>query len=162
MFRALSLVAAISVIGCGPETDPEFDKEVALIRESLPGINQKCTDAYINGGPNAVSQDVRECFPMEESKRWTGLWLDEFEGSRFCAYPAEECTFDTEGERIWLSFAEKIGDEARASRYATEQLYKIDFIGRQTSLSGNFGHFGGSDKEIVVEQLLMLERVPER
>ena len=160
MFRALWLVVCVVTLGCTQGGDEETDEVPALLRESLPGINQECIDAVAEGGVDAMPQDVRRCFVMTDQKHWAGLWLDGFEGSRFCAEPAKRCTFDTEGQRVWLSFAEEVESE-RPGRYSTGKLYEIEFIGRQTSEAGAFGHMGGSDREIVVEKLIRLERVSE-
>ena len=159
MFRLIGVLACALTSGCASETDQLAQEDIALLRETLPGINEICVDAFREGGLNAIPQDVRKCFPMENSKRWTGLWLDEFEGSRFCAAPADECGFETEGERVWLSFAEEIRATEKPDRYATDKLYKIEFIGRRTLKSGAFGHLGGSDREVVVEDLVRLEPV---
>jgi len=158
MLRFFVVLSCAFAFGCAPEVEPQTDDDVALVRTSLPGINDRCVNAFREGGIEAIPQDVRECFPMERSKRWTGLWFDQFEGSRFCASPAEQCTFDTEGDRVWLSFADEIEDQ-QPDRYATDELYEIEFMGRQTQSAGAFGHEGGSDREIVVEKLIRLERV---
>ena len=159
MFRVFCILAFGVISGCTPQNAQQSDEDVALLRESLPGINQKCIDIFRTEGVTAIPQDVRECFPMEERKRWSGLWLDEMEGSRFCPEPVDECTFHSKGERIWLSFADDIREKSRPDRYSTEVLYEIEFVGSLTSISGAFGHQGGSDKEIVVERLVSLEPV---
>ena len=161
MFRGFCILAVGVISGCSPQKSQQPDEDVALLRESLPGINQECIDISRTEGVTAIPQNVRECFPMEESKRWSGLWLDEMESSRFCPEPADECTSHSEGERIWLSFADDIREESRPNRYSTEVLYEIEFVGSLTSMSGAFGHEGGSDREIVVERLVRLEPVSE-
>ena len=148
-------------MGCAPESDGATEEDLALLRESLPEITQECVDAAAKDGIDALPQDVRECFIMEDSKYWAGLWLDEFEGSRFCAEPANQCTSNLDGQGVWLTFADEIKCTARPDRYATDELYEIEFIGRLTSDTGAFGHQGGSQKEIVVEGLIRLKKVPE-
>ncbi|EAQ28152.1 hypothetical protein NAP1_11173 [Erythrobacter sp. NAP1] len=96
---------------------------------------------------------------MDKARRWEGLWLDEFEGSRFCAAPADDCTYHSAGERVWLTFAEEIRATERPAFDGKIRLYQIEFIGRQTSEPGHFGHAGTSDRKIVVEELLKLELV---
>lgn len=157
MLRFIVLLVCPIALGCAPEVKRETDEDLALLRTSLPGINERCVNAFRKRGIEAIPQDARECFPMENSKRWTGLWSDEFEASRFCATPAERCDFESEGERVWLSFADEIKDQ-QPDRHATDALYEIEFIGRQTSGAGAFGHDGASEKEIVVEKLIRLER----
>ena len=160
MSRLVYPLTLLLTVGCAPETDHHVEEDVAVLRQSLPGINQRCVDVFRRGGIAAIPQDVRKCFPMESSKRWRGLWFDEFEGSRFCAAPADECTFDTEGERVWLHFADEISDSVKPNRLGTNILYEIEFVGRQTSRKGAFGHMGGSDREMVVEELISLNSVP--
>ena len=160
MFRFIGLATCICLLGCAPENDPRTADEAELIRRSLPGISDECVETILKNGMEQLPQDVRDCFPMEEKKRWQGLWLDEFEGSRFCAAPAEECRFETSGERVWLVFADEIRAVSRRDKHSTDALYKIEFVGRQTLTTGAFGHLGGSDREIVVEKLIRLERVP--
>ena len=161
MSRAICLIVSLFALGCAPESDGATEEDLALLRELSPGITQECVDAAKKDGIVSLPRDVRECFAMDDSKLWAGLWLDEFEGSRFCAEPSDRCTSNTNGQGVWLTFADEIKDTARPDRYATDELYEIEFIGRLTSETGSFGHMGLSQKEIVVEELIRIERVPE-
>jgi hypothetical protein len=94
-----------------------------------------------------------QCYKMEPLRRWTGLWRDEFEGSRFCPAPATECRIDSPGDIIWL-------DADRVTRKEPDgALYAIDMLGRRTAVRGSYGHMGGSDHELIVDRFISIKRV---
>jgi hypothetical protein len=64
-------------------------------------------------GDISVSTPDNECFKFDPPKRWKGLWLSEFEGSRFCPEPAAQCREDRRGDYIWLGFARRIAMPGR-------------------------------------------------
>lgn len=96
-----------------------------------------------------------QCFEMTPKQRWKGLWLKGFEDSRFCPYPASSCSFETPGESTWLSEPD---EDIEVSSYNGD-VYEVEFIGRRTSKSGHYGHFGGFDHEIIIDKMINLRRI---
>jgi hypothetical protein len=97
-----------------------------------------------------------ECYRMTKPIRWQGLWRNDFEGSRFCPFPAKQCAFGTPGERIWLSM--RAGSVTmKNERFGG--LYEVDFVGRRTAVKGLHGHMGGSDHELIVDRLISMKQV---
>ena len=159
MFRLVcSAFVVISLSSCEASLNPETEAEISLIRESLPGIEDRCIKIILEDRQNDFPQDVRECFPMQERKRWTGLWYDYFESSTFCTEVMSKCPSETGNDLIWLTFADE-NKATRPSRYAQGKVYKVDFIGRRTQLPGAFGHYGIWKHEIVVEDVISIKQV---
>jgi hypothetical protein len=131
------------------------EDDVRLLRETLPGITDECVEKLRFAGIDAFPERTDECFEMAPAKRWTGLWRNEFEGSRFCPSPAQDCSFDSPGDRIWLSYANVQGPGSEA---VSEGLYAIEFVGRRTLKRGSHGHFGASDHEIIVDRLMSIKQ----
>jgi hypothetical protein len=86
------------------------------------------------------------------------LWGQAFELSRFCPAPARQCTYDTPGEEIWLSFAPNV----RRPKMDEVELRAIEFVGRETLDRGHFGHLGGYDREIIVDRIISLNEIQTR
>lgn len=96
-----------------------------------------------------------QCFEMAPKQRWKGLWKKGFEDSRFCPSPANSCSFENPGESIWLSEPDK---DVQVGSYNGD-VYEVEFIGRRTSKSGRYGHFGEFDHEIIVDKMIIVRRV---
>ncbi|WP_141249601.1 hypothetical protein [Sphingobium sp. D43FB] len=79
----------------------------------------------------------------------------ELENSRFCPAPATSCSYQTAGDRIWLSgkTLNPLGNG--------EGIFKVEFLGRQTVRKGSYGHFGAFDHEIIVDKIIKLRRVSD-
>ena len=123
------------------------------------GINWRfpCTFTEKIGNMEVLSQlETDQCVKMGPKQRFKGLWNDEFEGSRFCPAPADQCSFVSRGEHIWLSFSPKL-DGFEASR--PSGVYAIEFVGRQTAYPGLYGHMGGADEEVIVDRIIAIKRI---
>ncbi len=150
------LLPAISLAQACDIRRPVISEElVGAFRDGLPGITERCLNTIRYGGVDAMPTRADKCFKMMPKKLWKGLWRNEFEGSRFCAYPAPSCSFETSGERIWLSDPDNIIWVKRSD----EALYEIEFVGRKTLIKGAHGHLGISDHEVVVDKVISLTRV---
>ncbi|ALJ14421.1 hypothetical protein [Sphingopyxis macrogoltabida] len=155
---AILLPAIMTVQACERQRPVVSEELVRELKDELPGITEQCLNRLRYGGIDAMPTRADQCFEMGPKKLWKGLWRNDFEGSRFCASPAESCSSDTSGERIWLSDPDNIlrvktGDEA---------LYRIEFWGRRTLKAGAHGHLGGSDHDLIVDEVISLARmVPE-
>ena len=130
--------------------DP-VDQQIARTGEGVPGRPFPCAHEQVEDGVKVIASTPTElCVKMLPQQRWTGLWRNDFEGSRFCPEPAKQCTFDSAGERIWLS---------QTPGRPTGGLYEIDFLGRKTMYKGPYGHMGGSDEEIVIDRVLSMNEL---
>ena len=101
-------------------------------------------------------QDPGRCLKYDGPKRMTGLWRNEFEGSRFCPHPVLRCDSDGRNDPIWLDFAISLPEKFKDD---DPGLYAIDFIGRASSYPGAYGHFGMFDKEVIVDRLIAIEQI---
>ena len=160
---ALSACFAFALLGCDGTagrssfTDNFDQADVDLLYEMFPGINDHCAKILLEEERfDDFPDDVRACFEMEEPKRWKGLWLNGFEGSRFCPEPLSECAYETPGDKIWLTF-----DEANERPELDDddfgKVYEIEFVGPMTALRGSHGHIGTSDHVVVVERLIRID-----
>ncbi|MDE1467894.1 hypothetical protein [Aurantiacibacter sp. D1-12] len=145
------------------------DEDMALLRETLPGMTEECLNIVRYEGIEAYPNDTGRCFEMSEQRRWKGLWIAEFEYSVFCGpdgmacYPdeAEEAT-----DTVWLSFAsgaeqDDIFPNGFAYDSSSDGIYEIEFLGRITSIRGSHGHMGMSQREIVVSEVISIELVDD-
>jgi hypothetical protein len=100
-----------------------------------------------------VGPPIDQCYKMKPEQRWTGLWRNEFEGSRFCPAPARTCGFTTPGEVVWL-------DPSRVTKTTPDgALYSVRLLGRRTAVKGRYGHMGGSDQELIVDRFMSMKKV---
>ena len=156
VFLGGALGLSIVLSACEPHTPAMSDDEIAMVRETYPMIKERCIDEARREGPAMLNVPVNKCFPMEEAERWSGLWVNEFEGSRFCAEPATECEYSEDNRNTWLSFVE--GEmPSGMDIYGGGRAYSVEFIGRRTLHSSYYGHGGNFEHEIVVDNLLAIE-----
>lgn len=167
---ALRVVAVAFLIGCctsaeaalGDRLPPEayldaVDRQIARTGEGVPGRPFPCSRETTEGGYKFIETiPTDQCVRMLPPQRLRGLWRNEFEGSRFCPAPAQECSFDTPGDRIWLNFA---ADLPEVRIHPVGGLYEIEFTGRRTVYKGPYGHLGVSDHEVIVDGVVAMRMV---
>ena len=93
---------------------------------------------------------------MDAAQTYRGLWRDDFEGSRFCPDPQTECTQETSGEAIWLTFSPELEGRENVAGDMTGSLYAIEFTGRMTARRGHYGHMGMFNREAVVDDITFI------
>ncbi|NMW32313.1 hypothetical protein HKD42_09600 [Altererythrobacter sp. RZ02] len=155
LYRGI-IFTALVLTGCDTRTPVMSEEDIALVKEIYPTINDACVERARYEGASAINVSVDICFPMQSARPWTGLWVNEFEGSRFCPSPRSDCDQPEFGEGIWLSFAEGERPEA-AHPYGDGTIYKVQFLGRRTKEPDSFGHYGYFAHEIVVDELISME-----
>jgi hypothetical protein len=131
------------------------DAEVSKIRSDVLGISERCLTLARFGGIEAIPDEVDQCFEMTAPKRWHGLWLAEFEGSRFCPSPATRCASDTPGPFIWLD-TKRLRNSLPPGKMFSDHPYEVLFIGRRTLHAGKYGHLGMSPYEMTVDKLISI------
>lgn len=92
-----------------------------------------------------------ECYRYDAPKRYRGVWMHEFEGSYFYEGPQKLPQLVSKSGLTWL--------DARLPPYplqpwARYHLVEIEFIGRRTTVPGNYGHGGLSRHEIQIERVI--------
>lgn len=116
-----------------------------------------CTFTTKDNGYEVVqSLPTDQCYRMLGRQRYQGLWRNDFEGSMFCAAPAQECSYETPGETIWLSIAEHLPQSHQLGRGG---LYSVSFEGRRTAYRGMYGHLGMSGHEIIVDRMISMREL---
>jgi hypothetical protein len=105
---------------------------------------------YVSGPP------TDECYRMLPRQRYRGVWVNEFEGSRF--YPGQSNVHAARDEaRIWLDVERvSLGDLE-----ANGQAYLLEIEGRRTMLPGPFGHMGSADHELIVDRVISAAPIQE-
>lgn len=115
-----------------------------------------CTVESVENGITIISGlPIDECYRMLPRQRYSGVWVNEFEGSRF--YPGRSTRPDARDEaRIWL-------DVQRVNPRAVYGLaYQVEFEGRRTMYPGPFGHLGSADHELIVDRVISIAPIDER
>jgi hypothetical protein len=104
-------------------------------------------------GPVMHSLPTDECFRMTEPRRMKGVWIDEFEGSRFVPGARDTTGVEVEPFGIWLNVHTNriagLVEEPHELR-----AFEVEFIGRQTLYRGSYGHMGMSEHEVIMDELI--------
>ncbi len=149
---------ALALVACNGRTPVLGEDEIALLRETYPTMTEACIEAVRFQGFDAMNGEVDQCFPMQPARRWKGIWVNEFEGSRFCPTSRDTCEYSDVGENVWLSFPTGRRPED-VDAHGDGTAYVVEFIGRRTRDPANFGHMGTSNHEIIVDELTSIEPV---
>lgn len=131
---------------------PEDQEKARCYRlDDLP-----CTVERVENGITTISgPPTDECYRMLPRQRYSGVWVNEFEGSRF--YPGRSTRPDNRDEvRIWLD-VERVNP---ATVYGL--AYQIEFEGRRTMYPGPTGHLGSADHELIVDRMISITPIDER
>jgi hypothetical protein len=143
-----------AIVGACKRATPQLPEEgIQRIRAAMPGISEKCLNKLRMKGLDADLGHTDQCFEMMKPQLWRGLWVDAFEGQRFCPAPAQNCLDNDRKGRIWITFP---NDTPPTGRNLTDKTYVIQFIGRRTLVPGMYGHMGMSEHEIIVDKLLLI------
>lgn len=113
-----------------------------------------------------------QCFKMDTSRRYRGVWVDEFEGQRFIPEGTTVPTWprtnpSSPGWReqaeqarlasIWLD-SSNIKMDGKFRQRGARRF--IEFEGRKTTYPGAYGHFGMSGQEIIVDRVISMRECP--
>jgi hypothetical protein len=109
----------------------------------------------------SVGIPVDECYRMTEPQRMRGVWLDEFEGSRFLPVGPEPAKIGMDELDIWLDVHKnRVPGLFDRDPDLGFRVLEIEFIGRQTRFPGRYGHMGMSEHQVVVERLIAARELP--
>ena len=157
--RVCALVTVLSFAGCSSPEPAVSEEDVAVLRESLPGISEACVDKYRDGGVEAIPHSVDACFQFSDATEWSGVWRDEFEGSIFCLEASDACSYSEDHPNIWLTFANE-DTRPRSRNYGlAPELYRVRFIGRMSKEAGHFGHEGAFSRAVIVDRLISADKL---
>lgn len=149
-----SLVLLTSLVtGCDRRHAVVSQETLKRIRAADPSLSEACLDLIKFGGLEAMPLKVDRCYPMAPARSWHCLWSDAFEGQRFCPAPAQECSYETAGDKFWIEFAPGTRPTGRSP---TGLTYSISFIGRRTLTAGSHGHFGMWPYAIVADKIISI------
>lgn len=169
----IPIVAALCGCSDGNETPlSAYRRPADIFARAVPivqlfGIRPCTTREVVGGEVRLVSTPAEQCYKMLPSRRYRGIWLDEFEGSRFfeAAPSAEAVKIIVGRDRLrgpsgeWLSWAGRIDDKVLPRKSPNSRMMVLDFVGRRTAYPGSYGHFGMSKSYIVVDRLLTARQI---
>lgn len=158
MTLVLTLALAL-LAGCERPQPKESEETIERLRQGLPGITEKCLDTIRFGGIESMPKPVDKCFEMEKSRRWRGVWADEFEGQQFCAGETTSCVSNEAEPFIWLTFAD---GKRPTPELPSGQHYQIEFIGRRTLRAGFYGHMGVATHEVIADRVLSITPIQKQ
>ena len=153
--KATLILPMIAVLfGCQQPEPVISDDEFTGFRESHPGMVQSCLDEVLYGGYVEWRPDDPDCYEMLPAQRWSGLWEHGWEWTNFCPEPAKTCDWMAE-HGTWLAFA----DDVQLEDNLPDGVHRIEFVGRRTKVSGNFGHAASYKHLMIVDRIISLEPV---
>ena len=117
-----------------------------------------------------ASLPTDQCYKMEVSRTYRGVWLDEFEGQRFIPDGTSPPEWPRSDPRTpgWREEAERARlaniwiDARRVERRLLQRGTRrhIEFEGRKTMYLGAYGHMGMSGQEVIVDRVISLRDCP--
>lgn len=124
-------------------------------------VEERGQEAIIGSVP------LDQCVRMQPARRMRGIWLDEFEDSRFFedvrgpakvrAIIAAEHDVWPRGE--WIDLAWPQYNELHDDQQSNSRMFLIDLVGRRTAFSGHYGHMGGSRTEVLVDRIISAREI---
>lgn len=152
MRRAALVAPLILLNGCGDAgTYAHWGDRLSAATGGLFG--QPCS----RGETDRLPDD--QCYRMTPPERMRGIWIDEFEGSRFLPGLTAAPATDPPGPHIWLEMDAHPVPALPEERRGQGRVVLLDFIGRRTLYPGNYGHLGMSEHEVVVQRLISAREI---
>ncbi len=149
-----NIATLLLLVGCQQREPAISDADFREFRASWPGMTEQCLNENRYDGMAAFRPDDPDCFYMQKRQKWSGLWNYGWEWTAFCPYAEKDCDDSTKGAN-WLVFAPNSGPKSKIAA----GLYRIDFVGRRTSVPGGYGHMSGYEHMIVVDRLISLKEL---
>jgi len=120
-----------------------------------------------NGMDVIIGVPVDQCYKMRPAQRFHGIWLDEFEGSRFFENARDADSVKAQMRRSlndptvpseWLDWPIN-GKTIRPRNLRESRLVALEFIGRRTAYPGRYGHMGVARSEVVVDRIILARTI---
>lgn len=101
----------------------------------------------------------RACYDFLPPRRFSGIYVDEFEGQMFLEGAGEAKRYVIPCRQIWFS----VDEQSDVSRWKgfdksddLSRVWLVDFIGRATPSApkGQYGHMGVSEGEVLVDRVI--------
>lgn len=138
-----------------------FRYDGRLLRDTPCSYREKGIDAW-------GSLPTDQCYVMEAPRLYRGVWINEFEGQEFIPSGTKKPKVPGAGSgpaewnkyiaaTIWLDVGPAKLD--RKWHYVDKAL--IEFVGRKTKHSGNYGHMGMSGNEVIVDRVISIRKCPK-
>lgn len=160
MRSVIVCVTAALLVGCHYRQPKISDVEMQRLRAAEPGMTEKCLNEIRWGGTEALTGEPEDCYKFDPPRRWKGLFLADFETSRFCPAPARACSEDGSDDHIWLEAGSLVDRPLLPWKgNGSPGLYEIDFVGQKTTYPGAYGHMGQWKQEIVMDRLISIKKV---
>ena len=123
-----------------------------------------CSDLVVENGTRVrVYRGDRACVAFDDARSYEGVWVYQFEGSRFYEGATSLADLPEPDPRVWFSTdAETQWPDAPVER--SGRAYRVRFVGRQAAdmdrkpLFG-YGHFGASAGLVLVDRFEQLEDI---
>lgn len=154
---AMAALAVWLLAGNGPRP-LRHGLDVAV--RSVAGVDpiSRCWDKFANPDGHTSFGFIgdRRCYTFEASQTFSGIYIDEFEGHRFIAGASGLPPYHPR-DNIWFSIDEPARQALMRNippeRRRWTKLWQIVFVGRKANGPGGFGHLGGFDGLVVVDQI---------
>ncbi len=143
--------SSLSAVEEGARINPfKFDTREWALEEM-----RRCTRSRVEDGiPTTWSIPDRKCYRFQPERRFTGIFVDEFEGQQFIEGIGLKPPYDGRGGHIWLQFDEHSkGLNLIRRGEGSTKIWLIEFDGRRNRDPGYFGHLGASNGLILVDQV---------
>lgn len=139
--------------------DGRLIREAPCIDRSEPGV--------------VASKPFAQCYKLERSRRFRGIWVDQFEGQAFIPEGTKAPVWPTGDPRspkwrkqidraiaasIWLDVeSANVGHKMQQGG----RRVLIEFVGRKTMYPGHYGHMGMSGHLIIVDRVISFRECPK-
>lgn len=150
MRESVLTILAFAISGCSDGTPPSAYKHVRDQLRAVTGLDVPCFRT-IEGEPGRLPD--RDCYQFGEPKRMQGVVNSGFESGSFyqqrTAPPSPGDRSDT-----WLRLEPVM--LPNSARRACEDgcVVWLDFVGRQTTVDGSYGHMGLAKHLIVADKII--------
>jgi hypothetical protein len=118
-------------------------------------LDPKC-EVTVDGVTHFVGD--AQCFKSFPSQQFSGYWVTGHEYSAF--YKNRQILPpEYDPDAVWLDLSPGANATAKAMEHGVEQIFEVEFEGRDPGRKGFFGHLGMSKRGVYVDRFLKLKEV---
>jgi hypothetical protein len=123
------------------------------------GSDPRCYTAATSGGiPIKAYVGDRACHAFKPPERMDGIWLNEFEGSRFFREASTLPEINARTEDVWMEIDEQTQLPAGLDALGDGHAYRVAIIGREAKRARRppkgYGHMGAFTGLVVVDRIV--------